>query len=120
MKMNQEVKDLLQKMPFIPLVTHGKEGPHMIVVGKGFIIDDEIIAFFGWRQGKTSENIRNNGIIQIVVVSEARDKGFRIRGKGHIEKDGEIYNRLAEQFPARLGKLGFVTIMKVEAVESLL
>jgi predicted pyridoxine 5'-phosphate oxidase superfamily flavin-nucleotide-binding protein len=120
MKMSNEVKVMLEKMPFVPLVTMENNGPHLIVVGKGIVIDDETVAFFGWRQGVTSRNIENNGIIQIVVVSEARDKGYRITGKGRIEKEGVISDRLREIFPKKLGKLNFVTVMKVERIEPLL
>jgi len=120
MKMSNEVKAMLEKMPFVPLVTSDNEGPHLIVVSKGIVIDDDTVAFFGWRQDATSRNIENNGIIQIVVVSEARDKGYRLEGRGHIEKEGAISDRLRGIFPKQLGKLNFVTVMKVERIESLL
>ena len=120
MKMSEEIKGMLEKMPFIPLASAGNSEPHLIVVGKGFVIDDETLAFFGWRQGVTSNNIGSNGYIQIVVVSEARDKGYRLAGRGHIEKEGAISDRLREFFPKQLGKLNFVTVMKVERIESLL
>ncbi len=120
MKMSEEVKDLLQKMPFIPLVSLGKDGPHLIVVGKGFEVDDETIAFFGWRQGKTSENIRKNGVIQIALVSEQKNSGYRLAGTGRIETQGKIYDSLKGKFPGQLGRLSFATVMKIEKVESLL
>ena len=120
MKMSDEVKEMLGKMPFVPLVTMEDNGPHLIVLSKGIVIDDETVAFFGWRQGVTSRNIEKNGIMQIAVVSEARNKGYRLAGKGHIEKEGVISDRLREIFPKQLGKLNFVTVMKVERVESLL
>lgn len=120
MKMSEEVKALLQKAPFIPLVSRGDDGPHLIVVGKGFVVDDETIAFFGWRQGKTSGNIRSNGAIQIALVSEQKNSGYRLSGTGHIETEGKIYDGLKEKFPGQLGRLSFATVMKVERVESLL
>ena len=52
--------------------------PHLIVVGKGIIIDDDTVAFFGWRQGATSRNIENNGIIQIVVVLKHGTKDIEL------------------------------------------
>ncbi len=120
MRMSEEIKELLERMPFIPLVTQGKEGPHLVVMGKGFAVDDETIAFFGWRQSKTSENIRNNGILQIALVSEKKNSGFRLAGSGHTETEGRIYGYLKERFPKQLGILGFVTVMKVEKAEPLL
>ncbi len=84
MKISNEVKELFQKMPFVPLATRGKEGPHLIVLGQGFIIDDETLAFFGWRQSRTSGNIEENGVMQIIVVSKQKNKGFRIEGNGRI------------------------------------
>ena len=120
MKMTNEVKEMLGKMPFVPLATMDDNGPHLIVLSKGIVIDDDTVAFFGWRQGVTSQNIEKNGIIQIAVVSEARNMGYRLAGKGHIEKEGAISDRLREIFPKQLGKLNFVTVMKVERIESLL
>lgn len=120
MKMSDEVKEMLGKMTYVPLVTMEEKGPHLIVVGKAIVIDDETVAFFGWRQGVTSRNIEKNGIIQIAVVSEKRDNGYRLAGKGHIEKEGAISDRLREVFPKQLGKLNFVTVMKVERIEPLL
>jgi len=120
MKMSNEVKEMLGKMPFVPLVTVENNVPHLIVVGKAILIDDETVAFFGWRQDVTSRNIEKNGIMQIAVVSEKRDKGYRLAGKGHTEKEGAITDRLREVFPKQLGTLHFVTVMKVEQIESLL
>lgn len=120
MKMNEEIKDLIQKMPFIPLVTQGKEEPHLVVMGKGFVIDDETLAFFGWRQSRTSENIKKNGLIQIALVSEKKNTGFRLAGSGRIETQGKIFDFLKKNFPEQLGPLSFATVMKVEKVESLL
>ena len=120
MNMSSEVKEMLGKMPFVPLVTMDDNGPHLIVVGKAIVIDDDTVAFFGWRQGVTSRNIEKNGTMQIAVVSEERNKGYRLAGKGHIEKEGAISDRLREIFPKQLGKLNFVTVMKVEQVEPLL
>ena len=95
MNMSNEVKEMLGKMPFVPIATLESNGPHLIVVSKAIVIDDETIAFFGWRQGVTSRNLEKNGIIQIAVVSEARNKGYRLAGKGHIEKEGAISDRRA-------------------------
>jgi len=107
-------------MSFYPLVSTGKEGPHLIVVAKGFIIDDETMAFFGWRQSRTSKNIEKNGVMQTLVVAEEKNKGYRLEGKGRIEREGEIFEKLEKEFPEQLGKLSFATMMKVEKVDSLL
>ncbi|MGD0887267.1 MAG: pyridoxamine 5'-phosphate oxidase family protein [Thermodesulfovibrionales bacterium] len=120
MKMNSEIREMLEKMPFVPLVTQGDDGPHIIVVGKGFFIDDETLAFFGWRQGTTSKNIANNGKIQIALVAEKGNKGFRLSGTANIERQGTISEKLREVFPKQLGELQFVTVMKVEQIDSLL
>lgn len=120
MRMSEEIKDLLEKMPFIPLVSQGKEGTHLIVMGKGFAMEDETITFFGWRQSKTSENIKNNGVLQIALVSEKKNSGFRLTGSSRIETDGKIFDYLKERFPKALGNLGFATVMKVKRVEPLL
>jgi general stress protein 26 len=120
MKMDEEIREMLGKMPFVPLVTQGNDGPHIIVVGKGFFIDDETLAFFGWRQGTTSKNLSSNGKIQIALVSEKRDKGFRLSGTAHVEKEGTISETLREVFPKQLGKLQFVTVMKVEQIDPLI
>ncbi len=54
MRMSEEIKNLLKKMPFIPLVTQGKEGPHLVVMGKGFAMDDETVAFF-WLEAEQNQ-----------------------------------------------------------------
>jgi general stress protein 26 len=120
MQISNEVKELFQEMPFYALATMGKDGPHLIVLGQGFVIDDETLAFFGWRQSRTSENIKDNGVMQIVVVAGEKNKGFRLEGKGQIELEGEIFEELKGKFPEQLGKLSFATVMKVAKVESLL
>lgn len=120
MQISNEVKELFQEMPFYPLVTIGKDGPHLIVLGKGFVVDHETLAFFGWRQSTTSQNIKDNGMMQIVVIAKEKNKGFRIEGKGKIEHDGEIFDELKKKFPEQLGELNFATVMKVEKVVSLL
>lgn len=97
-------------MPFVPLVTTENEGPHLIVVGKGIVIDDDTIVF----SVATSRNIENNGISQIVVVSETRDMGYRLAATGHIEKEGAISDRLRGISSKQLGRLNFVTVMKME------
>lgn len=120
MKMNDEIREMLEKMPFIPLVTQGNDCPHIIVVSKGFFIDDETLAFFGWRQGTTSKNISSNGKIQIALVSEKRNSGFRLSGTAHIERQGTISGKLRALFPKQFGELQFATIMKVEQIDPLL
>ena len=105
MKMNDEVKGMLGEMPFIPIASMGNSEPHLIVVGKGFVVDDETLAFFGWRQGTTSKNIENNGVLQIVVVSEKKDKGYRLAGTGRIEKEGAISDRCGSSFRSSLANL---------------
>ena len=81
---------------------------------------DETLAFFGWRQGTTSKNIANNGKIQIALVSEKGNSGYRLSGTAHIERQGAISEKLREVFPNQLGNLQFVTVMKVEQIDSLL
>jgi hypothetical protein len=65
------------------------------VVSKGIVIDDDTVAFFGWRQDATSRNIENNGIIRIVVVSEAQDRDTGL-------KAGDTLRRKA-RFPTAYG-----------------
>jgi len=120
MKMNDQIKEMLEKMPFVPLVTQGNDGPHIIVVSKGFFIDDETLAFFGWRQGTTSKNIASNGKIQIALVSEQRNSGFRLSGTAHVEREGTISKKLREVFPKQFGELQFATVMKVEQIDPLI
>lgn len=120
MKMNDEIREMLEKMPFVPLVTLGNDGPHIIVVSKGFFIDDETLAFFGWRQGTTSKNLSSNGKIQIALVSEKKNSGFRLSGTAHIEREGAIAEKLREVFPKGLGSIQFVTVMKVEQIDPLI
>jgi hypothetical protein len=43
-----------------------------------------------------------------------------LSGTANIERQGTISEKLREVFPKQLGELQFVTVMKVEQIDSLL
>ena len=79
-------------MPFVPLVTTENEGPHLIVVGKGIVIDDDTIVF----SVATSRNIENNGISQIVVVSETRDMDTGLQPRDTLKRKARFQTAFGE------------------------
>lgn len=91
MIITDEIKNVFTQSPFISIATISSKGePHMIVVGKGEIMDGDILSFGIYKMEKTQQNIKNNDIMQVVVATtEGGPKGFRLTGKASI-KDSSI------------------------------
>lgn len=87
MIITEEIKDLVAKAPFIPLVTVSPEGEaHVIVVGKGEMEKEDTLSFGIYKMEKTQQNIQANGKMQAVVATmEGGPKGFRLAGKACIK-----------------------------------
>ncbi|MEL7564248.1 MAG: pyridoxamine 5'-phosphate oxidase family protein [Dehalobacterium sp.] len=87
MIITDEIKDLVVKAPFIPLVTVSPQGePHIIVVGKGEIGEEDTLSFGIYKMEKTQQNIRANEKMQVVIATmEGGPKGFRLTGKACIK-----------------------------------
>jgi len=87
MVFTDEIKDLVAKVPFIPIVTVSDQGePHPIVVAKGEAKENDTISFEIYKMERTRQNIRANGKMQVLIATtEGGPKGFRLTGKACIE-----------------------------------
>ena len=89
MVFTEEIKDVVSKAPFVPLVTVSAQGePHLIVVGKvAEIREGDVLAFGIYKMEVTQQNIKNNGKMQVLIATmEGGPKGFRLEGTASIEE----------------------------------
>jgi len=89
MIINEKIKEVILKAPFVPITTVSSNGePHMIVVGKVVEVrDGDILAFGIYKMAVTQQNIKDNGKMQVVIATtEGGPKGFRLEGKACIEE----------------------------------
>jgi predicted pyridoxine 5'-phosphate oxidase superfamily flavin-nucleotide-binding protein len=103
MVLTEEIKDVISKAPFVPLVTVSAKGePHLIVVGKvAEIRDGDVLAFGIYKMEITRQNIENNGKMQVLIATmEGGPKGFRLTGTASIE--GKLVLFKAEKAEALL------------------
>ncbi len=88
MVITEEIKDVISKAPFVPLVTVSEKGePHLIVVGKvAEIREGDVLAFGIYKMEVTQQNIKENGKMQVLIATmEGGPKGFRLIGRASIE-----------------------------------
>lgn len=89
MVITEEIKDMVSKAPFIPIVTVSAQGdPHLIVVGKVAEIREGNVLVFGiYKMDITQQNIRSNGRMQVIIATtDGGPRGFRLTGKACIEE----------------------------------
>ena len=89
MVLTEEIKDVVSKAPFVPLVTVSAQGePHLIVVGKvAEIREGDVLGFGIYKMDVTQQNIKNNGKMQVLIATmEGGPKGFRLTGTARIEE----------------------------------
>lgn len=103
MKLPAEVKELIPKVPFVPITTVSREGePHLIVVGAvKDVREDDVVVFEIYKMSITQNNLNKTGTMQVAIATkEGGPKGYRLEGKGCVE--------------------GKEVLMKVEKVEQLI
>jgi predicted pyridoxine 5'-phosphate oxidase superfamily flavin-nucleotide-binding protein len=86
--LTEEIKDVISKAPFVPLVTVSAKGePHLIVVGKvAEIREGGVLVFDIYKMDVTLQNIKDNGKMQVLIATmEGGPKGFRLTGTASIE-----------------------------------
>jgi predicted pyridoxine 5'-phosphate oxidase superfamily flavin-nucleotide-binding protein len=86
--LTEEIKDVVSKAPFVPLVTVSAQGePHLIVVGKvAEIREGDVLCFGIYKMEVTQQNIKSNGKMQVLIATmEGGPKGFRLEGTASIE-----------------------------------
>ncbi|KLU61115.1 pyridoxamine 5'-phosphate oxidase [Peptococcaceae bacterium CEB3] len=98
MIISQEIKELIDQAPMVPIATVSTGGePHLIVVGKvKGVRENDTLAFGVYKMEKTKQNIEANGLMQVVIaVREGGPKGYRLTGKAFV--DGGVVLFKAEQ-----------------------
>lgn len=98
MVISQEIKDLIEQAPMVPIATVSASGePHLIVVGKvKEVRESDTLTFGVYKMEKTQQNIKANGLMQVIIaVREGGSKGYRLSGKATV--DGSLVLFKAEQ-----------------------
>jgi len=117
-------REIWDKMDWISIATAGPDGPHLAAtwgdyVRKLGLVNDEMIQIpvYGF---KTSEkNLLADNRIELLCASklvpsaQSLGRGFRIKGKGHIETSGDRFNATKAAFSWARG----VLVVKVEETQ---
>jgi predicted pyridoxine 5'-phosphate oxidase superfamily flavin-nucleotide-binding protein len=92
MTLSEELLRIVPEASFVPIVTVSGTGvPHAIAVGKIKEVREGSTFVFGiYKMNTTQNNIRDNGKMQVLLVSRQQgSKGFRLTGKACVE-DKEV------------------------------
>jgi len=103
MVITNEIKALIPKAPFFPIVTvSAQKEPHLIVAGQvKEVRDGDVLAFGIYKMQTTQRNIQETGQMQVVIVTrEGGPKGFRLLGNACVE--GQLVLFRAEKAEALL------------------
>ena len=93
-KLNQRMKEILEKQKPIVLATATEDGiPNVVPVGMKKIIDDETILISDQYLNKTRKNIEANPRVAITVWDEI--EGYQIKGTVTIETSGPLFEETA-------------------------
>lgn len=90
MIISQEIKELIEQAPVVPIATVSANGePHLIVVGNvKEVRENDTLAFGVYKMEITQQNIKANGLMQVVIaVRDGGSKGYRLTGKASIENN---------------------------------
>lgn len=88
MVITKEIKEVITKTPFVPIVTVSSQGePHLIVVGKVLEVREEDVLVFGiYKMAQTQKNIMETGKMQVIIATtQDGPKGCRLTGQACIE-----------------------------------
>lgn len=88
MVISQEIKELIEQAPMVPITTVSASGePHLIVVGKVKEVRGQDTLVFGvYKMEKTQQNIKANGLMQVIVaVRDGGPKGYRLTGNASVD-----------------------------------
>ncbi len=90
-KLTSEIKGVIEQTAFVPITTLTAQGkPHLIVAGKvKEIREDNTLVFGVYKMVQTRQNLADNGIMQVAVVSGK--KGYRFSGKGCAVGDEVLF-----------------------------
>lgn len=88
MVITQEINELIEKAPMVPIATVSANGePHLIVVGKvKEVRESETLVFGVYKMERTQQNLKANSLMQVIIaVREGGSKGYRLTGKASVE-----------------------------------
>jgi ethanolamine utilization protein EutQ (cupin superfamily) len=88
MIITEEIKNVISKAPFVPLVTVSAKGePHLIVVGKvAEVREGDVLGFGIYKMETTQKNITETGQMQVIIATmEGGPAGYRLSGKACVE-----------------------------------
>lgn len=94
MKMNEEIKQMLDEN-IVYLATASKEGkPNVVPIGLVHAIsDNEVLIGDVWFK-KTRKNLEENAQVAISFTDVKRWESYQLKGKAKIYKTGEIYEKI--------------------------
>ncbi|MDE1920821.1 MAG: pyridoxamine 5'-phosphate oxidase family protein [Candidatus Omnitrophica bacterium] len=128
MQLDEKCKEVIDKTEWLSIVTMADSGPHLVAAW-GYrlrqlgIQDGEIVLLPAGKYFQTEENLKSNPQIQLLAASSQvqrpggkQGQGFRIIGKGEVQTEGEMVNRVKVEFPWARGAL----VIKIERTEALI
>ena len=94
-KLDQRMKEILNKQKIVVLATATSEGvPNSVPVGAKRIIDDETIIISDQYFNKTLQNIKANPLVSIAFWDGA--EGYQVKGRVSLETSGERFVETAK------------------------
>ncbi|MHB1645857.1 MAG: pyridoxamine 5'-phosphate oxidase family protein [Candidatus Acididesulfobacter diazotrophicus] len=108
-KINNVVKEALDKTEMVVLGTCGADGVHLSATWGEYVknlglIDDETILIPAGGLEKTEENLKLKNQIEVLIGSKqvagkfGAGQGVSISGKGEFIYSGEIFNKVKEKY----------------------
>jgi len=89
-KMSTEMRETIEKQPYIVVSTITPEGmPHMIVASDKWIVNDALV-LGRWQMVKTEENLKKNPIAIAIVIDPDKRRSVRFFGEGTFKKKEEL------------------------------
>ncbi len=104
---NEKILAILEDEGPAAFITEGEEGPHLVSTWNSylFVVDGHTLAFPAGTYRKTESNLRANGRMQMLIGSrkvmgrKSPGTGFRLTGRGHLEAEGPVYDKIKARFP---------------------
>lgn len=91
-KLNDNVKDVLQKIRIFPLATASAKGePNVVPIGMLMLKDDENIWVVDNFMCKTLENVKENPRASFYIWDPESENSYQIKGTVTIENSGADY-----------------------------
>lgn len=94
-KISQSIQNFLNSQKLGYVATVSDDGtPNLSPKGTIIAWDENTLAFADIRSPNTIKNLEKNPSLEINVIDPLLRKGFRIKGKGTIIKNGKMYEAI--------------------------